>query len=208
VAIEEEAFKPLGIEKKALREKLGLNGHNIISFIGRLNFAEKGIGWLLSALPAVVQSVPGATLVIIGGGGEMERIKRVCRELHIEPYVQLVGKKPLNELVAYLNASDVFVVPSLWMEAFGQVTIEAMSCGVPVVTSDAGASPEINKDNVSGMVVPVNDTNALSNAIITILKDETLKQRMGQAARARVIELYTYEVMVNRFLDIMQTLIH
>ncbi len=202
VAIEDEVFKSLGVEKMALREQLGLKGDSIISFIGRLNFAEKGIGWLLSALPAVVQSVPGATLVIIGGGGEIERVRRVCRELHIEPYVHLAGKKPLNELVAYLNASDVFVVPSLWMEAFGQVTIEAMSCGVPVVTSDAGASPEINLDNVTGIVVPVNDAQALSRAIIAVLKDTALQQRFAQAARQRVLEHYTYEVMVKKFLEI------
>lgn len=202
VAIEEEIFKPLGVEKKALRVKLGLNGDKIVCFIGRMNFAEKGIGWLLFAMPAVIQSAPNTALAVIGGGGEIERVKRMCRELHIEPSVQLVGKKPLNELVSYLNASDVFVVPSLWMEAFGQVTIEAMSCGVPVVTSDAGASPEINKDGETGYVVHAQDTQALAGAIIALLNDENLRRRFGQAARQRVLENYTYEVMVRKFLDI------
>ncbi|MEW6610007.1 MAG: glycosyltransferase family 4 protein [Patescibacteria group bacterium] len=208
VAIEDNVFKPLLTGKKILREQLGIKGEKVICFIGRLNFAEKGIGWLLSAMPAILHAVPESTLVMVGGGVEIERVKRICHALSIEPSVQLAGKKSLLELVKFINASDVFVLPSLWMEAFGQVTIEAMSCGVPVVTSDAGASPEINLHGETGYVVHVHDTKALADAIIALLNNETLRQRFGRAARERVMEKYTYDVMTNKFIDIISSSIN
>jgi len=192
VAIETDLFKP-GNQSK--------NGNTIL-FVGRINFAEKGIGYLLDAMPEVLRRLPAAKLVIVGGGGESQRLLAQIKTLGIENSVRVVGEKPFNELPQYLNASDVMVVPSIWLEAFGQVTIIAMACGVPVVTSDIGGSVEINLDGQTGFVVPRADSHALAEAILKILRDPQLAKTLGQNARKRVEEHYSYEVLVNKFLKL------
>lgn len=200
VAIDEDLFKPMNVSA----EEVGFKRAPTILFIGRVNFAEKGIGVLLEAMPPVKEKIPDVNLAIIGGG-EMERVQGLVKTLGIERYVQALGKKPFHELPKFINASEVFVTPSLWMEAFGQVTIEAMACGVPVVTSDAGASPEINIDGETGIVVPTGDIKALAQAIVRLLSDQALREKMGEAARKRVERQYTYEVMVGKFLNIVES---
>lgn len=194
VAIETDVFKPTGITK----------GGKTILFIGRINFAEKGIGFLLEAMPAIVKEVPDAKLVIIGDGGETALLHAQIKKLGIKNAVQMVGTKPFFELPKYLNAAAVMAVPSVWLEAFGQVTIEAMACGVPVVTTDIGGSTEINRNGETGFIVPKADPLALANAIVKILKDESLQNRLGSAARQRVLENYSYEVLVDKFLNIIR----
>lgn len=203
VGIETEMFAPEN-KKNERRKKLGVKGGKVILFIGRINFAEKGIGYLLEAMPDIVKAVPQASLVVIGGGGESERMNRLIGELNIRECVQLVGQKPFADLPGYLNAADVMVVPSVWVEHFGQVTIEAMSCGVPVVTSDVGGGPEINLQGQTGFVVPAKNSSAIADAVVKILTDQNLQDRLGKAARTRVEENYTYEVLINKFLEIVR----
>lgn len=201
IAIEEDIFKPM-TDKISLRNKLGIKGEKVILFIGRINFAEKGIGYLIEAMPKIIKEIPKANLVIIGGGGEEDKMNELIKKLNLSNNIQPVGRKPFNQLVEYINAADVFATPSIWMEAFGQVTIEGMSCGVPVVTTNAGASPEINLDGKTGFVVNIKDSAALAGAIIKILSDEELAGRLGENARKRVLENYTYDVITNNFLEI------
>ena len=204
VAIEEDIFRPQG-EKLQLRNNLGIKGDKVILFIGRINFDEKGIGYLLEAMPCIVEKIPRVNLVIIGGGGERKRMDVLIQQLGIKNNVQTVGKKPNSLLPKYINASDVLAVPSVWMEAFGKVTIEAMSCGVPVITTDVGASPEININGETGFVIPARNSQAIVDAIVKILSDDGLRKKMGEAARRRVLENYTYDAIINKFLKIIQS---
>lgn len=201
VGIEAGWFRPMG-KQQELQRKLGIRGEKIVLFIGRLIFAEKGLGVLLEAMAMIREQLPGVNLVIIGGGGEWDRLQAVIKELKLENNVQCVGKKPFADLRLYLNAVDALVVPSLWVEAFGQVTVEAMACGVPVVTSDVGGLPETNLDGQTGFVVPAGDAGKLAQAMVRILLDPELKANLGERARLRVLENYTYEVLVNKFLEI------
>lgn len=203
VSIDIEVFKPQE-NKLALRKELGLPYQKVILFIGRISFAEKGIGDLLDAMPRVLEVIPQAGLVIIGAGGEMPRVTQQIEKLGIKEQVLLVGKKPFFELPKYLNASDVLAVPSVWLEHFGQVTIDAMACAVPVVTSDIGGSAEINLDGTTGYVVPAKDSVKLAEALLKILEDENLAKSLGLKARERVLKNYTYEVLVNKFIELIK----
>lgn len=198
VAIETDIFKPAP----------AATAGSTILFISRINFVEKGIGYLLDAMPRILQEVPDAKLVIVGGGGEEQRMREQIKSLNIEAAVEITGKRPFVELPNYLNGARVLVVPSVWVEHFGQVTIEAMACGIPVVTSDIGGSTEINVDGETGFIVPKADSAALASAIIRILKDRELQKRLGENARRRVEENYSYQVLVKKFLDLLAEVKH
>ena len=201
VCIETDLFKPLD-KKEELRKELGISGSKVVLFIGRINFAEKGIGYLVEAVPEVFTKVKDATLVVVGGGGESQRLEELVDKLGIKEKVLLAGKKSFAELVKYINAADVFVMPSVWRETFGQVAIEAMSCSVPIVTFDAGAALEINLSGKTGLIVPAKNVAKLAEAIIKLLADDELRKSYGQAARERVLANYTYEVVIAKLLEI------
>ena len=205
VTIETELFKPLN-QKSELRQELNIKGKKVLLFIGRINFAEKGIGYLLDAVKIASQKLPGLNLVIIGGGGEEERMLKKIKDLNLEKYTQHVGRKPFSELVKYINASDVFMMPSVWLETFGQVTIEAMACGVPVIYFNAGASPEINIDGQTGIMVETKNALAMADAIIKIFSDNERQQHMGANARQRVIENYSYQSLIKMYIELVNKL--
>ncbi len=205
VGIETDLFAPRG-NKLSWKKQLGIRGEQILLFIGRINFAEKGIGYLLQAMPDIIAKFPNANLVIIGGGGESDRMTKLIESLKISRNVQLAGRQPFERLPDYLNAADVLLVPSTWIEHFGQVTIEAMAAAIPVITTNLGGSPEINLDNETGLVVQAADARALAEAGIRLLSDEGLRMRYGRQARQRVLENYTYKVLIDKFLEIVKGL--
>lgn len=193
IGVDTDIFVPQ--EKKASRANL--------LFIGRINFAEKGLGVLLEAMPDVLKKFPDAKLTIVGGGGEIGRVHELARKLNIGSHIEVVGRKPFLELPRYIRPADIFIVPSLWVEHFGQVTVDAMSCGVPVIGTNMGGTPEIITSD-TGIVVPSNDSAALAGAVIKLLTDDKLRQRMGRAARERVERNYTYDVLIGKFLELVK----
>ncbi|HPA25365.1 MAG TPA: glycosyltransferase family 4 protein [bacterium] len=201
VTIETELFYPLE-DKQKIRQELGLRGDKILLFVGRLNFAEKGLGYLLEALKIAKEKISDLQLVIIGAGGEQERMLKMIKDLLLENNVQWVGKKPFNDLIKYFNAADVFIMSSIWMETFGQVTIEAMACGVPVIGFKAGATPEINLHEITGYNVESKNSFLMAEAIVKIFNDEEKRKKMGEAARQRVEKNYTFEVLIKDFINL------
>jgi len=202
-AVEEDTYAPRP-DRAALGQSLGLQEGNVILYLGRINIAEKGIDRLLRASALVAKQIPTIQVVLVGGGlaHEVSQVKRLIAELGAEKFVSLVGKRPFSDVPRYINAATVVVVPSVWPEAFGRITVEAMSCGVPVITSDTGGSPEVNVQGQTGLVVPAADSQQLADAIIAILNDKTRAAAMGVAGRQRVLANYTYEQVIKRFLDI------
>ncbi len=107
----------------------------------------------------------------------------------------------------YYAASQVAVVPSLY-EGFGFPAGEAMACGLPVISSSAGALPEVvGKDGEAGVLVPPADAEALAGALRRVMADEGLRRRMGAAARRRVETHFTWEQAAKRTVGVYEELI-
>ena len=104
----------------------------------------------------------------------------------------LLGTLPNNELPAFYNFIDCFVLPSLF-EAFGITLIEAMSCGKPVIASDTGGIPEIIDHENNGLLIKAGDFNSLKEAVIRIINDIDLRTYLGKSGRQKVIENFTIE---------------
>jgi spore coat protein SA len=190
-------------------------------FVGRLS-PEKGVHVLLEALQKVVGRYPQVQLDIVGplGNAPFEFLVRVSDDEQVSQLasfysgllrrgdylsdlqryvpsnlasrVRFVGSVPNSHVVDYYREADILVNPS-FSEAFGMSLVEAMACQVPVVATRVGGMTEIVEDTHAGLLVGPGDATALAGAILRLLADDDLRERMGQAGRRRAIERYSWE---------------
>jgi glycosyltransferase involved in cell wall biosynthesis/GT2 family glycosyltransferase len=177
-------------------------GQYDILFVGRLE-RRKGIDTLFRAIPAIIDVVPAARFTIVGkdtnlapnGGSYQEYLVRNL-DKRFHKYVNFVGFVSAETLQDYYKKADVFVAPSLY-ESFGQIYIEAMAWGKPVIGCDAGGIPEVIANGETGFVISPGDEHELSEKVISLLENNAMRIEMGQNARDFVKHHFTIEKMVN-----------
>jgi glycosyltransferase involved in cell wall biosynthesis len=178
----------------------------IVAFAGRLS-SEKGVDVLMKAFAKIVPISPEAQLLIAGEGKEKGNLRQLAEALKISQNVKFLGYLTRSELENAFNCAWVQVVPSIWDEPFGNVTTEAMMRGTAVIASAVGAQPEIIEEGVTGLLVPPNDEEALSTALLSILKERDLAEKMGQFGRKRAIERFSEDHRTEHFLEIYQQIL-
>lgn len=173
----------------ALRSRYG--GGPLILFVGVLRY-YKGLQYLLEAMTQVP-----ARLLVVGDGPMRESLQTQAGALRLGDKVVFAGRVADEDLPAYYRAADLFVLPaSERSEAFGLVQLEAMSSGLPVVSTELSTGTSyVNIHGESGLVVPPRDPRALAQAINTLLMDEPLRRRLGRGALTRSA-LFTVERMM------------
>lgn len=166
-----------------------------ILFVGKFRY-YKGIHYLLEAM----RDVKDGALLLVGAGPEEASLRAQARRLGMESRVAFLGQVAERLLPSYYQSSQVFVLPScLRAEAFGLVQVEAMACGLPVVSTQLGTGTSfVNRHGITGLVVPPADPAALAGAINRILGDVVMRESMGRAARERAEAEFTVERMVER----------
>jgi len=169
-------------------------GARIILTVGRWDPAEryKGADTLISALPRVLQTVPDATLMLVGDGGDRPRLEHLARDSGVADHIHFLFGLSQEELFACYAHCDVFALPSR-AEGFGLVFLEAMANSKPVIGGAHGGTPDVIEDGASGLLVPHGDVAILSNALITLLADPARASEMGARGRDRVQKDYTFE---------------
>jgi glycogen(starch) synthase len=195
--VEPSIFKPL-TDTQQLKKKLGLEDKRVILTVGHF-VLRKGIPYLLEAMPEILREVPNAFLLCVGGTPKWlgtrlywEHLQEMINEKGLKDHVKLVGQIPHEELPAYYSLSDVFAFPSLY-EAFAKVILEAMSCETPVIASRVGGLPEAIEHNVNGILVNPKNVNQLAYAIVEVLQDRELAQRLGKKGREVVTSRFTWQ---------------
>ena len=166
----------------------------IICSVGRL-VPQKGFDILLKAFRNITLEMD-ARLVILGDGPEMESLSRLANDLAIEEKVSLAGFQ--NNPYKFMYKADIFVLSSRY-EGLPVVILEAMACGAPVVSTDCKSGPrEILQNGKFGILIPSNDINALSTAIVGLLKDKTLRESFSISGKQRVKE-FAVERIVSKY---------
>ncbi len=160
----------------------------VVLFIGRLRY-YKGLDFLVEAAAGLP-----AEVLLGGTGPQDEHLRTLAGGLD---NVHFLGDLSDDELVAHLHAADVFCMPShLRSEAFGLSMVEAMACGVPVISTDIPTGvPFVNRDGESGLNVEAASAPALRAALDTLLSDPETRARLGEGARRRANELFSAERM-------------
>ena len=162
--------------------------------VGRLRY-YKGFDDVIRA----IARLPNAIAVIAGIGPMAAELKALAAQLQVTDRIIFPGEPSDAELPLYFQAADVYAMPSnSRAESFGIATLEAMACGLPAITTEIGtATSWINQDGITGFVVPPLKPDALAVAIEK-LQNVTERRRMSMAARARVLQEFTWQKMVER----------
>lgn len=173
-------------------------GPRVVFFVGR-HVYYKGIEYLIRAMKSV-----DAHLVVGSDGPLTAELKQLTRSLDLTARVTFAGRIPEDDLPCYYHASDIFCLPSVARsEAFGIVQLEAMACGVPVVSTRLTTGVVyVNQDGVTGLTVPPGDSPALAEALNRLLRDEPLRRRLGTQGRERVYREFTHEINASRTLQL------
>ncbi len=196
---DDDIFRPKSITKKELFMQFGLNTEpeKLVSFVGK--FTDfKGIDILIKAARKVTDEIPEVIFALAGDGQLMAEMKQLTSELKLEN-IYFLGHQMQEDVASLYSAADVSVVPSR-IEPFGLVAIEALGCGTPVVATNAGGLPDFVNNKV-GQLIEMEDVEALANAIIEELKNNT-KLSKGKFAREYAVENYSWKKTLQNVIEI------
>jgi glycosyltransferase involved in cell wall biosynthesis len=188
--------------------EIPLRPNLLVGLVGRIS-PWKGQDIFLRAIHRIHTEFPSARFQIIGSAlfGEeayADRIRALCAELGLDSCVEFCGF--VHDIQRHIATLDVVIHASIIPEPFGQVIIEGMAAGKPVIASRGGGATEIVVDGVSGLLVPMKDDEALAAAMRSLLGDAALRERLGIAGRRRVEEAFRIESTAAKISQVYSTL--
>jgi len=176
-------FKTAVPEKvQAFKEKFGITPpQKVVGTVTRLR-EEKGNRYFIEAAPQVLREFPEARFVIVGDGPQREEFEVLAKKLNLEHKLHFTGF--VSEVAVALAAMDIYVMASL-TEGFPFALAEAMAAGKTVAVTNVGGMKEMVQHEANGLSVPSADSSALAAALVRLLENPALRQRLGDAARER-----------------------
>ncbi len=205
--VDTRAFSP-DVDGSDVRRRYRLTGRPVIVCVSRL-VPRKGQDVLVRALPRIQRRVPDAALLVVGGGPDAARLRRVVAEVGVAADVTLTGSVPWDGLPAYYAAGDVFAMPcrtrrgGLDVEGLGIVYLEASATGLPVVAGRSGGAPDAVLDGRTGLVVDGHDTVEVADAVGGLLADPQRSAAMGAAGRDWVEREWRWDVLAARLRELL-----
>jgi glycosyltransferase involved in cell wall biosynthesis len=188
-------------ERAERQRQLGVAGF-VVGFFGRIE-EYKGITILLEAMAALGDSIDW-NLLLVGSGQFRSTAEQKCKELNIVERTCWLGERPASEMPRLLSLCDVIVIPSLttltWKEQFGRVAVEALSCGVPVLTSDSGSLPDVTGG--TGLVVPEGDPSAIAAKLIELHRDPSLREQLSARGIEFATTNYSWDAVVEQMFEL------
>ena len=169
-----------------------------MGMIGRLE-SIKGFEYFIDSAAIISRQIPQARFLIVGEGSLHDKLAQRAKDLNIGEKVFFVGWR--EDIPEILSILDVLALASL-NEAVGRVILEAGAVGKPSVATEVGGVPEIIKNNETGILVPPRDPEAMAQAVIALLKDETKRGEMGRAAKEWVRNNFNDKSMVGKLDEI------
>lgn len=151
----------------------------------------KGVKYLVRAMSKVKKAYPEAHLVVLGKLKEDGEIANLIAELNLNECIKFISGIDNKELVDLYNRASMVVVPSIY-EGFGLPAGEAMACGLPVISTNGGALPEVVGD--AGIVVPIRDADAIADAITHLFENPDVCADLATRARIRILEQFSWQV--------------
>jgi glycosyltransferase involved in cell wall biosynthesis len=200
--VDTETFAPPSdSQKQQLRAQLFLPAEGpLVVYLGRLTF-EKRVDHLIRIWPAIRQTFPQAQLIIIGTGPEEQNLRALGGSV---AGVTFTGQ--VNDALSYLQAADLFVLPSA-TEGLSNSLLEAMSSGLPVVATSVGGTPDVITHGENGYLIPPDDLPALTTGLLSLLSDTALCAHLGMQGRSRIQKNFSLDAIATRLTTLYQSLL-
>ncbi len=192
------------VDGGSVRAALGLGAAPTIVCVSRL-VRRKGQDVLIRALPRVRSVVPGAMLLLVGGGPDRDRLVRLAAAEGVRDAVRFAGEVPWRQLPTYYRAGHVFAMPcrtrrgGLDVEGLGMVYLEASACGLPVLAGNSGGAPEAVRAGETGFVaLDPRSAQVVADRLIALLSEPERAAAMGRAGRAWVEAEWDWDLLARR----------
>jgi glycosyltransferase involved in cell wall biosynthesis len=184
---------PTATAAAALRQELGLRPDDVVVGTAVVLSEQKGLTYLLQAVPAVLRDVPNARFVIAGDGPLRKALEEQTRAAGLERHVSFIGFQ--RDVARVISAFDIYVLPSLW-EGLPLALLEALALGRPIVATSVGGNPEVVDHGVNGFLVPPRDAAALATALVHTCADEAFRKEAARINRLRFEQQFSLESMI------------
>lgn len=158
----------------------------------------KGYDYALVAVRRLLDEGVAVRLRIVGEGPERARLRHAIEDMGLERHVELAGRLAPARVLEELQHADIFLLTSV-SEGISNAVLEAMACGLPVVTTSCGGMAEVVRQGTDGFLVPVRDPEAIAAAVSRLAADAGLRRRMGQAGRERVLHEFRLDRQLSEF---------
>jgi phosphatidyl-myo-inositol dimannoside synthase len=206
-----EAFgRPVNAE--ATKKEFGLEGKQIILFVGRLT-RRKGVKeFIENSLPKIIRGLPDACFVVVGDNPKqsltdrddvLSEIKGAIAETKMQDHVYLLGALEDHKVIKLYHACEVVILPAVAVagdvEGFGIVLLEAAAAGKPVVSTRIGGIGDAIEHKASGILVEPEDYRSMSQSIIDLLSDHKVRSEIGEYAQKRVKETFCWDLIIPRY---------
>ncbi len=190
--IDTEVYKPK--KDGCFRKNLAAKGEKIIVHTSNFRVVKR-VSDTIRILEKIIKEIP-AKLILVGDGPDRSECERLCRELHLCDHVKFLGKQ--DGLVEILNSADLFLIPSQ-SESFGLAALEAMACGIPVISSSVGGLPELIRHNETGFIAEIGDIDRMAKYSIDLLTNEKKHKLFSENARKRAVENFDISIVLPQY---------
>ncbi len=199
--VDGERFTP-GERSLDLVAKYNLENCRVLMTVARLWSGDiyKGVDVTLRALPKILQVFPETKYLVIGRGDDQLRLAQLAQDLGVAERVIFAGFVPTEDLVAYYRLSDAYIMPS--QEGFGIVYLEAMACGVPVLSGDADGSADPLQEGKLGWRVPHRDPEAVAQGCIEILQGKDIRCQ-GEWLREETLKYFSLTALEGKLWELL-----
>lgn len=182
-----------GNSRSTIRKEFSVGDEELlIGAIGRLVW-QKGFEYLIRAIPAIIRKYPNTKFIVVGDGQLENRLKAQSSRLKVSDHLVFPGFR--SDIKEILSAIDILVISSL-LEGFPMVTLEAMAMAKPIIATNISGIDEQIVDEESGLLIPFQDPDAISKAVLRLIRDKRLARELGENAENRVAKLFSVSKMI------------
>jgi glycosyltransferase involved in cell wall biosynthesis len=199
--VDPEEFKPVAeTDREGGRRRLGLGSEPCVLFVGSL-IPRKGLPFLVEAAKKIVKEHSETKFVIVGEGPLKSQLLSYLATANLSGNFKFLGNVKEDMLPALYNSADVFALPSI-QEGQGIVLLEAQASAKPVVAFDVGGVNEAVRNGETGLLVKRGSSEELADAIMKLLSDKALREKMGANGRRFVTENFTWDICAQKMLNV------
>ena len=192
-------FQPFA-DREATKRQFGLGDEPCVLFVGSL-IPRKGLPFLVEAAKKIVKERRETKFLIVGEGPMKNQLVNSLKTANIADNFMFLGNLKDDKLSAIYNCADVFALPSI-QEGQGIVLLEAQACAKPIVAFNIGGVNEAVRNGETGLLVKLGSTDEFADALLKLISDKSLQEKMGANGRRFVLENFTWDICAQKMLNV------